>query len=223
MDILKSLSRALWQHDYAALTDPSLVWALYLILFVILFLENGWLPTSFLPGDSLLILVGVLIAKGTINGILILFLLTIAAGLGCWVSYMQGRWLGNTMIIQKWLSYLPMHYHQKANYLFHRYGLSALLISRFIAFVRTLLPTIAGLSSLNGIRFQFFNWASAFLWVLVLLLVGFLLGNTQIFYYYEAQFMLFLILLPLGLMLLSAISIAYIFFRHSISENKNNN
>ncbi|VFP84065.1 Inner membrane protein YqjA [Candidatus Erwinia haradaeae] len=222
MDILKSLSCALWQHDYTTLTDPSLIWALYILLFVVLFLENGLLPTSFLPGDSLLVLVGVLIAKGIINGILTLIILTLAAGLGCWVSYIQGKWLGNTFIIKKWLSYLPAHYHQKVNYLFHKYGLSALFISRFIAFVRTLLPTIAGLSSLNSIQFQFFNWTSAFLWVLVLLLAGFLLGNTAIFYYYESQFMLFLIVLPLGLMLFSAMGIAYILWRHNISENKNN-
>ncbi len=53
-------------------------------------------------------------------------------------------------------------YHQRAHNLFHRHGLSALLVGRFIAFVRTLLPTIAGLSGLSNARFQFFNWMSGF-------------------------------------------------------------
>ncbi|HBQ77897.1 MAG TPA: DedA family protein, partial [Erwinia persicina] len=60
MDIFKSLVHALWQQDYATLADPTLVWAIYFVLFMILFLENGLLPAAFLPGDSLLILVGVL-------------------------------------------------------------------------------------------------------------------------------------------------------------------
>ncbi|VFP79616.1 DedA family protein, partial [Candidatus Erwinia haradaeae] len=209
-----------WQHDYTILTDPSLVWSLYFTLFMILFLENGLIPASFLPGDSLLILVGVLVAKGIMNGIIILLLLTLASALGCWLSYIQGKWLGNTMIVKKWLSYLPQHYHQKANHLFCKYGFSALIISRFIAFVRTLLPIIAGLSSLNDIKFQFFNWTSAFIWVLVLILAGFLIGNTKIFYYYEAQFMFILIFLPLILMLFSLTSIIYFLLRYNISEKK---
>ncbi|VFS58101.1 Inner membrane protein YqjA [Leminorella grimontii] len=56
---------------------------------------------------------------------------------------------------------IPAHYHQRAHNLFHQHGFFALLIGRFLAFVRTLLPTIAGLSALDGKRFQIFNWLSA--------------------------------------------------------------
>ena len=157
MDIIKELIHALWQQDFETLANPSLVWTLYILLFMILFLENGLLPAAFLPGDSLLILVGVLIAKGTMGFPLTIVILTVAASLGCWVSYIQGRWLGNTRTVQGWLSHLPAHYHQRAHNLFHRHGLSALLVGRFLAFVRTLLPTIAGLSGLSNARFQFFN------------------------------------------------------------------
>ncbi len=65
---------------------------------------------------------------------------------------------------------------------FHKHGLSALLIGRFIAFVRTLLPTIAGLSGLNNARFQFFNWMSGLLWVLILTTLGYMLGKTPVFF-----------------------------------------
>ncbi|MDU3075725.1 MAG: DedA family protein [Mixta calida] len=200
MDILKALLQALWQQDFETLADPTLVWAIYGVLFMILFLENGLLPAAFLPGDSLLILVGVLIAKGTMNFPLTLFILTTAASLGCWVSYIQGKWLGNTPTVQKWLSHLPAQYHQRAHQLFHRHGLSALLIGRFIAFVRTLLPTIAGLSGLSNTRFQFFNWMSGFLWVLILTVMGFALGKTPIFRRYEDELMFCLMLLPLVLL-----------------------
>ncbi|TCL04771.1 MULTISPECIES: DedA family protein [Sodalis] len=197
MDILKDLVHALWQQDFETLSDPTLVWTIYLVLFVILFLENGLLPAAFLPGDSLLILVGVLISKGAMNFPLTLLVLTVAASLGSWISYIQGKWLGNTRLVQSWLSHLPRHYHERAHLMFHRHGLSALLIGRFVAFVRTLLPTIAGLSGLSNIRFQFFNWISALIWVFLLTTVGFALGKTALFQYYEDELMLCLMLLPL--------------------------
>ncbi|WNN43826.1 MULTISPECIES: DedA family protein [Winslowiella] len=214
MDIMRELLHALWQQDYETLADPTLVWAIYGILFMILFLENGLLPAAFLPGDSLLILVGVLIAKGTMNFPLTILILTTAASLGSWVGYIQGKWLGNTVTVQKWLSHLPAQYHQRAHRLFHRHGLSALLIGRFIAFVRTLLPTIAGLSGLSNARFQFFNWMSALLWILILTVMGFALGKTPIFRKYEDEVMFCLMLLPLVLLVFGLFGSLYVLWRN---------
>ncbi|WP_410013390.1 DedA family protein [Sodalis sp. C49] len=213
MDILKSLVHALWRQDFETLADPTLVWTLYLILFVILFLENGLLPAAFLPGDSLLILVGVLIAKGTMNFPLTLLILTAAASLGSWISYIQGKWLGNTRMVQSWLSHLPAQYHQRSHSLFYRHGLSALLIGRFVAFVRTLLPTIAGLAGLSDTRFQLFNWLSAFIWVFILTTVGFLLGKTALFKHYEDELMLGLMLLPLIFLVMGLVGSLLILWR----------
>ena len=64
MELLTQLLNALWSQDYETLANPSMIGMLYFVLFMILFLENGLLPAAFLPGDSLLVLVGVLIAKG---------------------------------------------------------------------------------------------------------------------------------------------------------------
>lgn len=144
---------------------------------------------------------------------LTLLILTTGASLGCWVGYIQGRWLGNTSLIQKWLSHLPEQYHERAHKLFHRHGLSALLIGRFIAFVRTLLPTIAGLSGLNNARFQFFNWMSGFLWVLILTVMGFVLGKTPIFLKYEDKLMFCLMLLPLVLLVLGLFGSLYVLWQ----------
>ncbi|MDR8424015.1 DedA family protein, partial [Acinetobacter baumannii] len=94
---------------------------LYFVLFMILFLENGLLPAAFLPGDSLLVLVGVLIAKGAMGFPETLLLLTAAASLGCWLSYVQGRWLGNTQTVKGWLAHLPHKYHQRATCMFDRH------------------------------------------------------------------------------------------------------
>lgn len=205
MELVKELFFALWDQDYNMLMNPSLVWAIYIILFIILFLENGILPAAFLPGDSLLILVGVLIAKDTINYPLTVIILTAGASLGCWVGYLQGKWLGNNKIVQNWLSHLPEHYHQRAYGLFHRHGLAALLIGRFLAFIRTILPTIAGLSGLPDKRFQFFNWLSGLLWVLILTTIGYVFGKSPLFQYYERQIMSILILIPLVLLFIGLI------------------
>lgn len=200
MEIISSLIDALWQQDYETLANPSLAWTLYTVLFLIIFLENGLLPAAFLPGDSLLILVGVLIAKDAMNFPLTIVLLTTAASLGCWLSYIQGKWLGNTRVVQGWLAHLPVQYHERAHNLFHRHGLSALLVGRFLAFVRTLLPTIAGLSGLSSARFQLFNWISGLLWILILTTLGYFLGKTPLFLKYEDQLMNCLMLLPLVLL-----------------------
>ncbi|RXK34106.1 hypothetical protein BBD39_01035 [Arsenophonus endosymbiont of Bemisia tabaci Asia II 3] len=205
MELVKELFFARWHQDYNMLMNPSLVWAIYIILFIILFLENGILPAAFLPGDSLLILVGVLIAKDTINYPLTVIILTAGASLGCWVGYLQGKWLGNNKIVQNWLSHLPEHYHQRAYGLFHRHGLAALLIGRFLAFIRTILPTIAGLSGLPDKRFQFFNWLSGLLWVLILTTIGYVFGKSPLFQYYERQIMSILMLIPLVLLFIGLI------------------
>ena len=220
MDIIKELLNALWLQDFDVLAAPKLVWTIYILLFLIIFLENGLLPAAFLPGDSLLILVGVLVAKGTMNYPLTIFLLTTAASLGCWVSYIQGKWLGNTRMVQGWLSHLTAHYHQRAHQLFHQHGLSALLIGRFLAFVRTLLPTIAGLSGLNNARFQFFNWMSGLLWVLILTVLGFALGKTPLFRKYEDQLMICLMLLPLVLLVCGLFGSLYVLWRKKQSSPK---
>ncbi|MFP3028846.1 MAG: DedA family protein [Arsenophonus sp.] len=205
MELVKELFFALWHQDYNMLMNPSLIWAIYIILFTILFLENGILPAAFLPGDSLLILVGVLIAKGTINYPLTIIILTAGASLGCWVGYLQGKWLGNNKIVKSWLSHLPEHYQQRAYSLFHRHGLAALLIGRFLAFIRTILPIIAGLSGLPNRRFQFFNCLSGLLWVWILSTIGYSFGKSPLFQYYEHQIMSILMIIPIILLFIGLI------------------
>ncbi|MBS0849202.1 DedA family general envelope maintenance protein YqjA [Citrobacter sp. JGM124] len=218
MELLTQLLNALWSQDFETLANPSMIGMLYFVLFMIIFLENGLLPAAFLPGDSLLILVGVLIAKGAMGFTETVVLLTVAASLGCWLSYIQGRWLGNSRTVQNWLSHLPPRYHQRAHQLFHKHGLSALLIARFIAFVRTLLPTIAGLSGLSNTRFQFFNWMSGLLWILILTTLGYLLGNTPIFMKYEDALMSCLMLLPVVLLVIGLVGSLIVLWRKKRSS-----
>ncbi|TPV77197.1 DedA family protein [Klebsiella pneumoniae] len=201
MELFTQLLNALWAQDYETLANPSMIGMLYFVLFMILFLENGLLPAAFLPGDSLLVLVGVLIAKGAMGFPETLLLLTAAASLGCWLSYVQGRWLGNTQTVKGWLAHLPHKYHQRATCMFDRHGLLALLAGRFLAFVRTLLPTMAGISGLPNRRFQFFNWLSALLWVCVVTGLGYALSMIPFVKRHEDQVMTCLMILPIALLL----------------------
>lgn len=213
MDVLKEIVHALWAHDFAALAEPGVVWVVYLVLFTTLFLENGLLPASFLPGDSLLLLAGALIAKGVMGFLPTLLILTIGASLGCWLSYLQGRWLGHTSLVKGWLLQLPVQYHQRAHVLFNRHGLMALLIGRFLAFVRTLLPTMAGISGLSSTRFQLFNWLSGLLWVGSVISLGYAFSQIPLVKRHEDQVMAGLMILPVALLLFGLLGAMLVIWR----------
>ncbi|MBP1131988.1 MULTISPECIES: DedA family protein [Serratia] len=213
MDVLREIVHALWQQDFIALADPSVIWVVYAVLFTTLFLENGLLPASFLPGDSLLLLSGALIAKGVMAFVPTLIILTLAASLGCWLSYLQGRWLGHTKLVKGWLLQLPAQYHQRAHNLFNRHGLMALVIGRFLGFVRTLLPTMAGISGLNSTRFQFFNWLSAVIWVGAVVGLGYAFSQIPLVKRYESQVMTGLMILPLVLLLAGLLGAMLVIWR----------
>lgn len=200
MSVLHEIVQALWQQDFTALANPDVIWIVYGVMFITLLLENGLLPASFLPGDSLLLLAGAMVAKGVMAFIPTILILTAAASIGCWMSYLQGRWLGNTRLVKGWLMHLPAQYHQRAWHMFNRHGLLALLVGRFLAFVRTILPTMAGISGLKSGRFQLFNWLSGLLWVTILLTLGYAISQIPFVKRHEDQVMACLMLLPVILL-----------------------
>jgi membrane protein DedA with SNARE-associated domain len=213
MAVIHNIVQALWQHDFAALADPHVVGVVYCVMFATLFLENGLLPASFLPGDSLLLLAGALVAKGVMGFIPTIIILTAAASLGCWLSYAQGRWLGNTKIVKSWLQQLPPQYHQRATVMFDRHGLFALLAGRFLAFVRTLLPTMAGISGLSNRRFQVFNWLSGLLWVGSVTSLGYALSMIPFVKRHEDQVMTCLMILPMVLLVAGLVGTLFVIIR----------
>ena len=213
MAVIHNIVQALWQHDFAALADPHVVGVVYCVMFATLFLENGLLPASFLPGDSLLLLAGALVAKGVMDFVPTIIILTAAASLGCWLSYAQGRWLGNTKIVKSWLQQLPPQYHQRATVMFDKHGLFALLAGRFLAFVRTLLPTMAGISGLSNRRFQVFNWLSGLLWVGSVTSLGYALSMIPFVKRHEDQVMTCLMILPMALLVMGLIGTVFVVIR----------
>lgn len=199
MAVIQDIIAALWQHDFAALADPHIVSVVYFVMFATLFLENGLLPASFC-GRQLVDTGRRIDCPGVMDFLPTIAILTAAASLGCWLSYIQGRWLGNTKTVKGWLAQLPAKYHQRATCMFDRHGLLALLAGRFLAFVRTLLPTMAGISGLQNRRFQFFNWLSGLLWVSVVTSFGYALSMIPFVKRHEDQVMTFLMILPIALL-----------------------
>ncbi len=221
MGTLKEIIHALLQHDYMVLADPNILWIIYIVLFVIIMLENGVLPAAFLPGDTLLILCGALIAKDVLHFLPTIIVLGTAASIGSWLGFLQGRWLSDTKVVKRWMAQLPEQYHHKANDLFHRRGLYALLIGRFIGFVRTLLPTLAGLSELQQRRFQLFNWISGFLWVGLIVSLGYILNLIPFIQKHETLVMNILMTLPVLLLTAGLIGSIVMYIRHRKSSNNN--
>lgn len=181
MNFLKELINiTIGQNNITLFSNTEcIVLIIYSLVFFVLLLENAILPAIFLPGDSLLIVLGILIAKGILNFIITLGILTIAVSLGSWIGYLQGKFLENNKITQRWLSKLPLHFYQKVCFMFDKYGLFILFIGRFIAFLRTILPTVAGIAGFNVFRFHVFNLISAFIWVFMLTVLGFFLARLE--------------------------------------------
>lgn len=223
MEVLREIVLALWNHDFLKLSNPEVLWVIYTVLFVIIVLENGVLPAAFLPGDTLLILSGALIAKGVLEFVPTVLLLTTAASLGCWLGFLQGRWLSDTKIVKRWLSQIPHEYHDKANQMFHKQGLYALLVGRFLAFVRTLLPVLAGLSELSHRRFQLFNWLSGLLWVGIIVTLGYALNQIPFVKQHEQIVITILMILPVILLVGGLIGSIMVYWKHRKSANKKSN
>jgi membrane-associated protein len=152
------------------------IW-IYAILFAIIFSETGFVVTPFLPGDSLLFVAGAVAATGGMNAHLLVALLIAAAFLGNMTNYAIGRWLGRHFFTDHGSRWLNPQHLEKAHAFYDRHGGKAVVISRFLPIVRTYIPFVAGMGSMEPGRFTMFNFAGAVLWVGALTYLGFFFGN----------------------------------------------
>lgn len=211
---MTDILHALLALDMVTLNKPERVYEILFILFVVIFLESALLPAAFLPGDSILLLSGVLAAKGILPFWLTMGLLVVATGVGYQVNYLLGCRLGRTQRMKYWLNQAPEHYRQRSYHLLKQYGTPALLISRFIGFVRTLLPLLVGGTEVRQERFHFYNWGGAFLWVGTVMIMGELLFFSPFFQQYESEGLRLLLVLPVVLLFIGgAVSLMLISFR----------
>jgi membrane-associated protein len=155
--------------------------AIYIILFVVIFVETGLVAMPFLPGDSLLFTAGIFAASGELNLSYLLILLLIAAVLGDNCNYWIGRKIGLRVFQLKFRSkpIVNKKYLDQTELFFLKNGVKAIIMARFVPFVRTFAPFAAGIGKMNYNRFFLFDLLGGFLWIFSLTLAGYLLGEVE--------------------------------------------
>lgn len=148
----------------------------YLILFMIIFAETGFVVTPFLPGDSLLFVAGTFAALGALDVKILYVLLLVAAIIGDTINYHIGQYIG-PKVFAKEMRFLNKKNLLKTQAFYERHGGKTIIIARFIPIIRTFAPFVAGVGSMSYLRFLSFNVIGAFIWVTVALLGGYYFGN----------------------------------------------
>lgn len=149
----------------------------YALLFLIIFTETGVVVMPFLPGDSLLFVVGTLCGAGLMNLPLVMGLLVAAAILGDQTNYTIGRFFGPKVFQWEDSRLFNRNAFNQAHAFYERYGGITIILARFMPFIRTFAPFVAGVAEMNRARFTAFNVIGALIWVVGLTLAGYWFGN----------------------------------------------
>lgn len=153
----------------------------YVILFLIVFVETGIVIFPFLPGDSLLFASGALAAMDAFNIALLIIVFFVAAVLGDTVNYQIGKKVGTAISPNSFMGrVIDQEKMNKAENFFNRHGGKTIVIARFMPFVRTFIPFVAGASRMNYSYFFFYNVVGAALWVGICTMAGYFFGNIPI-------------------------------------------
>lgn len=176
------------KHLFTMIVDYGL-W-IYLILFLIIFVETGLVVMPFLPGDSLLFAAGTFCAGvvgasgdvASLNLWLVLGLLFVAAVLGDSLNYYLGKNIGLKILgwkIGEKQLVNPKYIAQTQEF-YEKNGPKTIIIARFVPIVRTFAPFVAGIGSMNYKTFIKYNVIGGFVWVFGLTLLGYFFGNMPV-------------------------------------------
>jgi membrane-associated protein len=149
----------------------------YALLFLIIFTETGVVVFPFLPGDSLLFIVGALCGVGLMSLPLSLVLLWAAAVLGNQTNYTIGRHIGPRVFQWEDSRFFNKRAFEQAHAFYERYGGITIVIARFMPFVRTFAPFVAGVAQMTRSKFSLYDITGGGLWVVGLVGAGYLFGN----------------------------------------------
>ncbi len=150
---------------------------LYVLLFAIIFCETGLVVTPFLPGDSLLFMVGVLCAGGGMSIGVILPMLLLAAVLGDASNYTIGNLVGPKVFTSSTSKLLNRDHLLKTQAFYDKYGGKTIIIARFIPIIRTFAPFVAGIGKMQYRKFFSFNVIGAVAWVGTILPLGYIFAD----------------------------------------------
>ncbi len=183
MELLQQLLNFILHIDVhlAQIVNDYQTWT-YLILFLIIFAETGFVVTPFLPGDSLLFAMGALIAGEHETGLsiwIMLVILIIAAILGNSLNYKLGSFFG-AGVFKEENKILKLKYYHQSHEFFEKHGGKAIVLSRFLPIFRTIAPFVAGIAKMPFGRFTYFNVVGGITWITSLLIGGYLLGQIPV-------------------------------------------
>jgi membrane-associated protein len=152
------------------------VWV-YALLFLIVFVETGLVVMPFLPGDSLLFITGALCGAGLMSLPLAMVVLIVAAILGDQTNYTIGRYFGPKVFRWENSRWFNKAAFDASHAFYEKHGGITIILARFMPFVRTFAPFVAGVAEMTRSKFTFFNVTGALIWVLSLTTAGYLFGN----------------------------------------------
>jgi membrane-associated protein len=156
-----------------ALNQPGVFWAAFAAVCVIIFTETGLLIGFLLPGDSLLVVLGLVAKLANWNVVLLMVALSVAAVLGDTVGYGIGAKAGPALFKRPDSRFFKQEYLQAARDFFQRHGGKSIIFARFVPIVRTFVPVVAGAAKMEYKRFLFFNVFGGIGWIVSMLLFGY--------------------------------------------------
>ncbi|MDR2155328.1 MAG: DedA family protein [Burkholderiaceae bacterium] len=168
----------------------------YGLLFLIVFVETGVVVMPFLPGDSLLFVAGALAGAGHMSWSLACVVLLLAAILGDQCNYRIGRGIGPKVFLWENSRWFNRQAFDRAHQFYERYGGVTVILARFMPFIRTFVPFVAGVADMSRGKFTLFNVSGALLWVLGLVTAGYLFGNQPWVQAHLSKIIWALILVP---------------------------
>ncbi|MBK8070636.1 MAG: DedA family protein [Ramlibacter sp.] len=149
----------------------------YALLFLIVFVETGVVVMPFLPGDSLLFVVGALCGVGLMSYPLACAILLAAAVLGDQCNYTIGRYFGPRVFGWEDSRFFNRKAFDRAHAFYEQYGGITVVLARFLPFLRTFVPFVAGVAEMSRTRFTAYNVLGAVVWVLGIVTAGYFLGS----------------------------------------------
>ncbi len=168
----------------------------YALLFLIIFVETGVVVMPFLPGDSLLFIVGAMCGAGLMNLPLVMGLLLVAAILGDQTNYTIGRYFGPRVFQWQDSRFFSRRGFDQAHAFYEKYGGITIILARFMPFIRTFVPFVAGVAEMTRSKFTLYNVVGGFIWVVGLTLAGYLFGNLPIVQQHLSKIIWALIIVP---------------------------
>jgi membrane-associated protein len=154
------------------------VWV-YVLLFAIIFIETGLVVMPFLPGDSMLFVVGAMCGVGLMDYGLSVALLVTAAIAGNQTNYTIGHYFGPKVFAWENSRFFNRQAFDQAHAFYERYGGITIVVARFMPFLRTFAPFVAGVAQMTRRKFTFFDVTGGMLWVGSIVTVGYFFGNIE--------------------------------------------